>query len=68
MAYKGMLEDTVFQMLGGLRSGMGYCGAADIKTLQETGKFVRISAASLKESHPHDIHITKEAPNYSVDE
>lgn len=63
-----MLEDTVFQMLGGLRSGMGYCGAADIKTLQETGKFVRISAASLKESHPHDIHITKEAPNYSVDE
>ena len=68
VAYKGMLEDTVFQMLGGLRSGMGYCGAADIKTLQETGKFVRISAASLKESHPHDIHITKEAPNYSVDE
>jgi IMP dehydrogenase len=54
-------------MLGGLRSGMGYCGAPDIKTLQETGKFVKISAASLKESHPHDIHITKEAPNYSVD-
>ena len=47
---------------------MGYCGAADIRTLQETGKFVKISAASLKESHPHDIHITKEAPNYSVDE
>lgn len=68
VAYKGMVEDTVFQMLGGLRSGMGYCGAADIKTLQETGRFVKISAASLKESHPHDIHITKEAPNYSVDE
>ena len=68
VAYKGMVEDTVFQILGGLRSGMGYCGASDVKTLQETGRFVKISAASLKESHPHDIHITKEAPNYSVDE
>ncbi|MGL5436643.1 MAG: IMP dehydrogenase [Lachnospiraceae bacterium] len=68
VAYKGMVEDTVFQMLGGLRSGMGYCGAQTIKALQETGRFVKISAASLKESHPHDIHITKEAPNYSVDE
>ncbi len=68
VAYKGMVEDTVFQMLGGLRSGMGYCGAKDIKTLQETARFVKISAASLKESHPHDIHITKEAPNYSIDE
>ena len=67
VAYKGLVEDTVFQLLGGLRSGMGYCGAKDIKTLQETGQFVKISAASLKESHPHDIHITKEAPNYSVD-
>ncbi|MFR1832553.1 MAG: IMP dehydrogenase [Lachnospiraceae bacterium] len=67
VAYKGLVEDTVFQLLGGLRSGMGYCGAQDIKTLQETGRFVKISAASLKESHPHDIHITKEAPNYSVD-
>ena len=67
VAYKGLVEDTVFQMLGGLRSGMGYCGAKDIKTLQETGEFVKISAASLKESHPHDIHITKEAPNYSVE-
>ena len=67
VAYKGMLEDTVFQLVGGIRSGMGYCGAPDIPTLQETGKFVKISAASLKESHPHDIHITKEAPNYSVD-
>ncbi len=66
VAYKGTVEDTVFQLMGGLRSGMGYCGAPDIKTLQETGQFVKISAASLKESHPHDIHITKEAPNYSV--
>ena len=67
VAYKATVEDTIFQMMGGLRSGMGYCGAKDIKTLQETGEFVKISAASLKESHPHDIHITKEAPNYSVE-
>lgn len=68
VAYKGMVEDTVFQMLGGLRSGMGYCGAQNIKALQDNGRFVKITAASLKESHPHDIHITKEAPNYSIDE
>ncbi len=68
VAYKGMLEDEVFQLIGGLRSGMGYCGAKDIETLKTTGKFVKISAASLKESHPHDIHITKEAPNYSTDD
>lgn len=68
VAYKGAVEDTVFQLLGGLRSGMGYCGAHNIQELKETGKFIKISAASLKESHPHDIHITKEAPNYSVDE
>ena len=68
VAYKGHVEDTVFQLIGGLRSGMGYCGAKDIETLKETGRFVKISAASLKESHPHDIHITKEAPNYSIDE
>ena len=68
VAYKGMVEDTVFQLIGGLRSGMGYCGAKDIETLKETGRFVKITAASLKESHPHDIHITKEAPNYSVNE
>ncbi|MEG0369243.1 MAG: IMP dehydrogenase [Hungatella sp.] len=68
VAYKGLVEDTVFQMLGGLRSGMGYCGAVDIRSLQENGRFVKISAASLKESHPHDIHITKEAPNYSIEE
>ena len=67
VAYKGSVEDTVFQLVGGIRSGMGYCGAKDIPTLQKTAQFVKISAASLKESHPHDIHITKEAPNYSVD-
>lgn len=67
VAYKGLVEDTVFQLLGGLRSGMGYCGVKTIDELKENGKFVKISAASLKESHPHDIHITKEAPNYSVD-
>ena len=67
VAYKGMVEDTIFQLLGGLRSGMGYCGAASIPELTEKGRFVKISAASLKESHPHDIHITKEAPNYSVE-
>jgi IMP dehydrogenase len=54
--------------MGGLRSGMGYCGAQDIPTLQENARFIKISAASLKESHPHDIQITKEAPNYSVDD
>jgi IMP dehydrogenase len=68
VAYKGLVEDTVFQLLGGLRSGMGYCGAKDIETLKSTGKFVKISSAGLKESHPHDIHITKEAPNYSTEE
>lgn len=68
VAYKGTVEDTVFQLIGGLRSGMGYCGARDIETIQNNGRFVKISAASLKESHPHDIHITKEAPNYSVEE
>lgn len=68
VAYKGNLEDTVFQLMGGLRSGMGYCGTRTIEELKQNGQFVKISAASLKESHPHDIHITKEAPNYSVDE
>ena len=67
VAYKGTLEDTVFQLMGGLRSGMGYCGTQTIEELKQNGRFVKISAASLKESHPHDIHITKEAPNYSVD-
>ncbi|MBO4807565.1 MAG: IMP dehydrogenase [Lachnospiraceae bacterium] len=68
VAYKGLVEDTVFQLLGGLRSGMGYCGTRTVEELKEKGRFVKISAASLKESHPHDIQITKEAPNYSPDE
>ncbi len=68
VAYKGTVEDTVFQLIGGLRAGMGYCGAKDILSLQENAQFIKISAAALRESHPHDIHITKEAPNYSVDE
>ncbi len=64
--YKGPLADTVYQLLGGLRSGMGYCGCKTIPELQERGQFVRITGAGLKESHPHDINITKEAPNYSA--
>ena len=68
VAYKGTVEDTIFQLLGGLRSGMGLCGTSTIEELKENGRFIKISAASLKESHPHDIHITKEAPNYSIDE
>jgi IMP dehydrogenase len=64
--FKGPLADTVFQLMGGLRSGMGYCGAADIDTLKREAHFVRITAAGLKESHPHDVQITKEAPNYRL--
>ena len=66
VAYKGPVADTVFQLIGGLRSGMGYCGAPDVETLKNEGRFVRISTAGLRESHPHDISITKEAPNYST--
>lgn len=65
VAYKGELADTVYQLCGGLRSGMGYCGTKSILDLQLHGKFVEISGAGLKESHPHDVHITKEAPNYT---
>ena len=64
--YKGPVSDTIFQLVGGIRSGMGYCGCQDIATLHEKAKFVRITGAGLKESHPHDIYITKEAPNYSA--
>ncbi|ADZ85019.1 IMP dehydrogenase [Cellulosilyticum sp. ST5] len=67
VAYKGYVADTIFQMVGGLRAGMGYAGASSIEELQEKATFVKITSAGLKESHPHDIHITKEAPNYSVD-
>ncbi|RDY26146.1 IMP dehydrogenase [Romboutsia weinsteinii] len=66
VAYKGKAEDIVFQMIGGLRAGMGYCGASSIPELMDTAQFIKITAASLKESHPHDITITKEAPNYST--
>ena len=64
--YKGLVSDTVYQLMGGLRAGMGYCGCATIQDLQQKGQFIRITGAGLKESHPHDIHITKEAPNYSI--
>lgn len=64
--FKGVVSDTIFQLVGGIRSGMGYCGCPDIQTLHENAKFVKITGAGLKESHPHDIYITKEAPNYSA--
>ena len=64
--YKGSVADTVFQLMGGLRSGMGYCGAHTIDDLRENGRFVRITGAGLRESHPHDITITKESPNYTA--
>ena len=63
--YKGDLDESIHQFIGGLRAGMGYCGAKDIETLKETGKFVRITASGINESHPHDVVITKESPNYS---
>ena len=65
--YKGPLKDIIYQLVGGIRSGMGYCGAKDIDSLREDGKFVKITSAGLKESHPHDVMITREAPNYSVE-
>lgn len=65
IAYKGELADTIYQLCGGLRSGMGYCGCGTIPDLQQNGKFIRITGAGLAESHPHDVEITKEAPNYS---
>ncbi len=68
VAYKGTVEDTVFQLMGGLRSGMGYCGCDSIEALKENGRFIKMTSAALRESHPHDIQITKEAPNYSVDD
>jgi IMP dehydrogenase len=64
--YKGSVSDTVYQMMGGLRSGMGYCGAKNIEALRKESKFIKITSAGLRESHPHDIYITKEAPNYSM--
>ena len=64
--YKGTVSDTIYQLMGGLRSGMGYCGTKTVRDLQQNGRFVRITGAGLKESHPHDVYVTKEAPNYSV--
>ncbi len=64
--YKGNLQDVIYQLCGGLRAGMGYCGAKDIQTLIDDAKFVKITNAGLKESHPHDVSVTKEAPNYSL--
>ena len=63
--YKGELNESMQQFIGGLRAGMGYCGSKDIPTLQDTGRFVRITASGINESHPHNVTITKEAPNYS---
>lgn len=63
--FKGSLADTIFQLIGGLRSGMGYCGAADVKQLKENSEFVKITSAGLRESHPHDVSIVKESPNYN---
>ena len=66
VAFRGPLSDIIFQLIGGLRAGMGYCGTATIEALQNNSQFLRITGAGLRESHPHDVHITKEAPNYSV--
>jgi IMP dehydrogenase len=65
VAYKGPLADTIYQLVGGLRSGMGYCGSKDLQDLREKAQFVKMTGAGLRESHPHDVQITKEAPNYS---
>lgn len=64
--YRGELADTIFQMIGGLRASMGYCGAADIKSFRRNVRMVRITSSGLRESHPHDVIITSEAPNYEV--
>ena len=65
--FKGALSDFVYQLVGGLRAGMGYCGTGTIEELRTDAKFIQVSAASVRESHPHDIAITQEAPNYSSD-
>ncbi|WP_026584748.1 IMP dehydrogenase [Bacillus sp. J33] len=66
IAYKGPLADTIYQLVGGIRSGMGYCGTKDLQELRENAQFIKMTGAGLRESHPHDIQITKEAPNYSL--
>ncbi|OYW72096.1 MAG: hypothetical protein B7Z25_02430, partial [Aerococcus viridans] len=65
VAYKGPVSGIIFQMIGGIESGMGYCGAANVQALRENAQFIRMTGAGLIESHPHDIQITKESPNYS---
>jgi IMP dehydrogenase len=64
--FKGTLDEVIYQLVGGLRAAMGYCGCATIADLQERARFVRVTSAGLRESHPHDVSITQEAPNYSV--
>lgn len=66
IAYKGALQDTIYQLVGGIRSGMGYTGSKDLQALREEAQFIKMTGAGLKESHPHDVQITKEAPNYSI--
>lgn len=66
LPYKGPLSDTIYQLVGGIRSGMGYCGSKDLTDLREKAQFIRMTGAGLRESHPHDVQITKEAPNYSL--
>ena len=66
LPYKGPLADTIYQLVGGVRAGMGYCGSKDLEALRENGQFIRMTGAGLRESHPHDVQITKEAPNYSL--
>ena len=66
LPYKGPLSDTIHQLIGGIRAGMGYCGTKDLVTLREEAQFIRMTGAGLRESHPHDVQITKESPNYSI--
>jgi IMP dehydrogenase len=63
--YKGEVGEVMYQFIGGLRAGMGYCGSKDVNTLKETARFVQITSAGMSESHPHNVSITREAPNYS---
>ena len=67
VAYKGEVAEVVYQLIGGLKAGMGYCGTRTITDLRTKSEFMKITSAGLRESHPHDIHITKESPNYSIE-
>ena len=68
MPYRGPLADFVYQLVGGLRAGMGYCGAGDVETLRTESRFHRVTTAGVVEAHPHDVSITKEAPNYAMEQ